>query len=319
MTLLDILSIGLIPLFFLTIGISFLILASIELGLFEFNFDKLLDELEETYSGIISIPGKLKNSILSHFKDRSDDHIKTYCYLIASVVKADGKIDVNERKKVNEYINENFAQKAELAKTYLNTFLYDRTNNIPHINEEFIKTTHYADRYALVEMLFSIAVLNYFNVQKEFQSNKGRKDESKNNKVEAVLLSIMNQLGINEKDFTYLTNKYNIGNTKKEKKDGKRKYTTYENVEQKKAYQQQREESRQQRQQDAAEQKRKNLQYAYAVLGLSTSASTEEVYAAYKELAKKYHPDTVQDDFLKKQLTEKFKEISWAYHLLKQY
>lgn len=275
-------------------------------GLYESYKKRILSFLNATYKKLFS-------------KEISGDHIKTYCYLIASVVKADGKIDTNERKKVNEYINELFSSNAELAKNHINTFLHDRNNNIPFIKEDFIKTTHYTDRYALVEMLFSIAILNYFKEGKAFQSNKGKKDNTKNNKVEVVLMSIMKQLGIHEKDVIYMTNKYNIGNSKKEKKDGKRKYTIYENVEQKKAYQQQREECKQQRQQQAAEQKRQHLQYAYAVLGLPTSASKEELYAAYKDLAKKYHPDTVQQDFLKKQLTEKFKEITWAYNLLKNY
>ena len=33
-------------------------------------------------------------------------------------------------------------------------------------------------------------------------------------------------------------------------------------------------------------------------------------------MAKKYHPDTVQDENLKNILSEKFKEISMAYKLL---
>jgi DnaJ-class molecular chaperone len=48
----------------------------------------------------------------------------------------------------------------------------------------------------------------------------------------------------------------------------------------------------------------------YQVLGLNANASKEEVSAAYKKLAKKYHPDLNQGN---KAAEEKFKEISEAY------
>ena len=53
-------------------------------------------------------------------------------------------------------------------------------------------------------------------------------------------------------------------------------------------------------------------------MGLPVSATADDLRMAYKELARRYHPDTVQEDFLKLELTEKFKEINWAYNLLRQ-
>lgn len=50
----------------------------------------------------------------------------------------------------------------------------------------------------------------------------------------------------------------------------------------------------------------------YDILGVSKSASSEEVKKAYKKLAKKYHPDVNKEDGS----TEKFKEISEAYAVL---
>ncbi|MBQ0030577.1 MAG: DnaJ domain-containing protein [Bacteroidales bacterium] len=55
---------------------------------------------------------------------------------------------------------------------------------------------------------------------------------------------------------------------------------------------------------------------AYRILGLKTSATPEEIKKAYRILAKKYHPDTVQNEDMKKVLTEKLKEINLAYSLL---
>ncbi len=51
----------------------------------------------------------------------------------------------------------------------------------------------------------------------------------------------------------------------------------------------------------------------YAVLGVSSSASTEEVKRAYRELAKKYHPDNYINNPLADLAEEKMKEINEAY------
>jgi DnaJ-class molecular chaperone len=51
----------------------------------------------------------------------------------------------------------------------------------------------------------------------------------------------------------------------------------------------------------------------YSVLGVSKQASAEEIKSAYRKLAKKYHPDTNQDD---KTIEKKFKEITAAYNIL---
>ncbi|MFZ2955320.1 MAG: DnaJ domain-containing protein [Candidatus Ozemobacteraceae bacterium] len=53
----------------------------------------------------------------------------------------------------------------------------------------------------------------------------------------------------------------------------------------------------------------------YKVLGVSESASPEEIKKAFKELAKKYHPDANKG---KKESEERFKEISEAYDVVGQ-
>ena len=51
----------------------------------------------------------------------------------------------------------------------------------------------------------------------------------------------------------------------------------------------------------------------YQTLGISESASDEEVKKAYRELARKYHPDNYHDNPLADLAQEKMKEVNAAY------
>lgn len=51
----------------------------------------------------------------------------------------------------------------------------------------------------------------------------------------------------------------------------------------------------------------------YSVLGISQSASDDEIKKAYRELARKYHPDNYQNNPLADLAEEKMKEINEAY------
>ncbi len=57
----------------------------------------------------------------------------------------------------------------------------------------------------------------------------------------------------------------------------------------------------------------------YEVLGVSTNASNEEVKKAYRELSRKYHPDSYANNPLAELAEEKFKEVQDAYNqIMKQ-
>ena len=51
----------------------------------------------------------------------------------------------------------------------------------------------------------------------------------------------------------------------------------------------------------------------YTVLGVGRSATDEQVKNAYREMAKKYHPDKFTDDAMAEIAAEKMKEINEAY------
>ena len=51
----------------------------------------------------------------------------------------------------------------------------------------------------------------------------------------------------------------------------------------------------------------------YVVLGIKPSASDEEVKKAYRDLVKKYHPDSYQNNPLSDLAEEKMKEVNEAY------
>jgi DnaJ-class molecular chaperone len=51
----------------------------------------------------------------------------------------------------------------------------------------------------------------------------------------------------------------------------------------------------------------------YKVLEVSPNASNEEIKKAYRELSRKYHPDSYVDNPLAELAEEKFKEVQEAY------
>lgn len=54
----------------------------------------------------------------------------------------------------------------------------------------------------------------------------------------------------------------------------------------------------------------------YSVLGVSPSASDDEVKKAYRDLARKYHPDNYHDNPLADLASEKMKEVNEAYETI---
>jgi DnaJ like chaperone protein len=64
----------------------------------------------------------------------------------------------------------------------------------------------------------------------------------------------------------------------------------------------------------------KNPGWAYDVLEITSSATNDEVKKAYRELAKKHHPDKVGHlgEDVRRAATEKFQKINAAYEEVKK-
>lgn len=64
----------------------------------------------------------------------------------------------------------------------------------------------------------------------------------------------------------------------------------------------------------------KSTGWAYDILEITTNATDEEVKKAYREMAKKHHPDKVAHlgDDIHKSATEKFQKVSAAYEEIKK-
>ena len=56
----------------------------------------------------------------------------------------------------------------------------------------------------------------------------------------------------------------------------------------------------------------------YKVLGVSRDASDDEIKKAYRELARKYHPDNYAGNPLADLVEEKMKEINEAYEMIRR-
>jgi DnaJ like chaperone protein len=64
----------------------------------------------------------------------------------------------------------------------------------------------------------------------------------------------------------------------------------------------------------------KDTESAYKILGITANATDEELKTAYREMAKKYHPDKVSHlgEDVKKAAEEKFLKVNEAYETIKK-
>ncbi len=202
--------------------------------------------------------------------------------IIALVIKSDKVISLDEIDQALAYIKRyytgsDYKEIIRLLKISL------KINNEKFVKQSCIwlrQTLVYSECIALVEFLYGIACA------------------SKNiNKAEwGLLYSIMDRLGLESDDIDYLSRKYSVFYVQEKVQRQSASATTELSVE--------------------GSSREAQVANAYRLLGLDFGATADEVKSAFRRLARKYHPDTVQDEELKNVLSEKFKEISMAYKLL---
>lgn len=203
--------------------------------------------------------------------------------LVALLLKSDRVVDGKEVELVLGYIKQHYEKDAKEIARLLKIAL--KINNDKFVKQSCLwlrETLSYAECLALTEFLFDVARISQNICKEEW----------------CLLCDIMDRLGLEQDDIDYLSRKYSFfyscgasaGSSGTASASSELAVGT-----------------------NSQEGRTAN---AFRVLGLGTGASKADVQSAFRRLAKKYHPDTVQDENLKNILSEKFKEISMAYKLL---
>lgn len=205
--------------------------------------------------------------------------------IVSLIMKADGITSMREMKAAQSYLRRHYSPSdyKEIQEA-LETNM--RINNPKFVKQSCIWLTanmNYSERLGFTEFLFDIARLS-----KGIDVGEWR-----------LLNDIMKRIGLEDEDIRYLARKYSRNYNRKENKEAKdAKEESYTN-------------------ELSAEVQSKSTSDPYLrILGLEGEATPDEIQSAYHKLAKKYHPDTVQDEEMKQILTEKFKEINLAYNAL---
>lgn len=205
--------------------------------------------------------------------------------IVSLIMKADGITSRGEMKAAKNYLRSHynpFDYKEIREALEINM----RINNPKFVKQSCIWLTanmNYSERLGFTEFLFDIARLS-----KGIDVGEWR-----------LLNDIMKRICLEDEDIEYLTRKYSRNYNRKENKEAKdAKEESYTN-------------------ELSAEVLSESTRDPYLrILGLAGEATPDEIQSAYHKLAKKYHPDTVQDEEMKQVLTEKFKEINLAYNAL---
>ena len=202
---------------------------------------------------------------------------------MALLLKSDRVVDGKEVELVLGYIKQHYEKDAKEIARLLKIAL--KINNDKFVKQSCLwlrETLSYAECLALTEFLFDVARISQNICKEEW----------------CLLCDIMDRLGLEQDDIDYLSRKYSFfyscgasaGSSGTASASSELAVGT-----------------------NSQEGRTAN---AFRVLGLGTGASKADVQSAFRLLAKKYHPDTVQDENLKNILSEKFKEINAAYNLL---
>lgn len=205
--------------------------------------------------------------------------------IVSLIMKADGITSRGEMKAAKNYLRSHYSP-SDYKEIREALEINMRINNPKFVKQSCIWLTanmNYSERLGFTEFLFDIARLS-----KGIDVGEWR-----------LLNDIMKRICLEDEDIEYLTRKYSRNYNRKGNKEAKdAKEESYTN-------------------ELSTEVLSESTRDPYLrILGLAGEATPDEIQSAYHKLAKKYHPDTVQDEEMKQILTEKFKEINLAYNAL---
>lgn len=211
--------------------------------------------------------------------------------LISAVMKADGEVKKSELDYVKPFLLKNYGE--ERGKQYLimirDLIKSDKDIDIPPICTQIKQNTDYTTRYHMMDFLFGLAAAD------------NSYSQSENN----VMKDIAYWLGINNRDYVsmftrHISNHYNGGYGSQD--SGSSSYSNYSSG------------SRYSRSTSSS-----SYKDPYKVLGITSTATDDEVKKAYRRLAMKYHPDKVEGmgEEIKKNAENQFREINEAYEQIK--
>lgn len=202
--------------------------------------------------------------------------------IVSLIMKADGITSRGEMKAAKNYLRSHYSP-SDYKEIQEALEINMRINNPKFVKQSCIWLTanmNYSERLGFTEFLFDIARLS-----KGIDVGEWR-----------LLNDIMKRICLEDEDIEYLTRKYSRDYSRRSNKKAKEESNTNEL---------------------SAEVLSEPTHDPYLrILGLEGEATPDEIQSAYHKLAKKYHPDTVQDEEMKQILTEKFKEINLAYNAL---
>ncbi len=199
---------------------------------------------------------------------------------LARVCMSDGELQKSERNAVLKYIEDLYGTANAIAiKNSFNSNLDISLDKDPkYITNIQTIAEHlkYQELLAFCEMMFEIAKIANGILQKEWE----------------VLQDILFSIHLRYNDISYLNMKYAVD------------------------FDQEKEGEEEEEQQHSQPKIRSEFDAYYKALGLNPTNDKDTIRKAYHTLARKYHPDTVQDPAFKVVMTEKFKVISEAYNKL---
>ncbi|MCQ2207248.1 MAG: DnaJ domain-containing protein [Paludibacteraceae bacterium] len=246
------------------------------------------------YSGGIMVISSVARLIVKSIADTPDSIVRereeaaklrkktimeAYAAVISAIVNADNKTQEEEKNIVRRFVNKLYKTDEE-RDTFCDIYKHINHKNVAPVLDTLNAYIKHSERVALIEMLFSVIIADEIITDKEWDT------------LQTVLIKLA---PADVEEINYLYTKYKARHRYREEAKANQHDT----------------------QNTSQQTKQQQNNIAYATLGLTAQASQEEIHNAYIKLAKRYHPDTVQDENLKEMMAEKFKEIKKAYEELR--